>query len=283
MSVLSVDSIKQISDALVTGGSFSAEKLEEYRTAAAKDSEPLVSYLLKNNIINDEQLTKARASVTKVPYVNLSAAKIDPKILQLLPQETAERYMTVPLGEMQHRLVVAMLDADNVQAVDFLSTKINRPLKVYVASEAGIRSVLQQYVTSIDSRMEEALKINFDGLGGVTGPSTQKSPKDKTTKDDIKTLVEDSPISKALSAILEFAARNRASDIHIEPMEHELKVRCRVDGILREIMRLPKNTEAALISRIKILSNLKIDEHRIPQDGQFTVRVDDKAIARCLG
>jgi type IV pilus assembly protein PilB len=278
MSVLSVDSIKQISDALVTGGSFSAEKLEEYRTAAAKDSEPLVSYLLKNNIINDEQLTKARASVTKVPYVNLSAAKIDPKILQLLPQETAERYMTVPLGEMQHRLVVAMLDADNVQAVDFLSTKINRPLKVYVASEAGIRSVLQQYVTSIDSRMEEALKINFDGLGGVTGPSTQKSPKDKTTKDDIKTLVEDSPISKALSAILEFAARNRASDIHIEPMEHELKVRCRVDGILREIMRLPKNTEAALISRIKILSNLKIDEHRIPQDGQFTVRVDDKAI-----
>jgi type IV pilus assembly protein PilB len=283
MSVLSVDSIKQISDALVSGGLFSTEKLDEYRAAATKDGDPLVSYLLKNKIINDEQLTKARASITKVPYVNLSAAKIDPKILQLLPQETAERYMAVPLGEMQHRLVVAMLDADNVQAVDFLSTKINRPLKVYVASEAGIRAVLEQYVTSIDSRMEEALKFNFDGLGGAGAPAAggagvKNSSKDKTAKDDIKTLVEDSPISKALSAILEFAARNRASDIHIEPMEHELKVRCRVDGILREIMRLPKNTEAALISRIKILSNLKIDEHRIPQDGQFTVRVDDKAI-----
>ena len=95
---------------------------------------------------------------------------------------------------------------------------------------------------------------------------------------NIKTIVEDSPISKALSAILEFAARNRASDVHIEPLEKEVKVRCRVDGVLREIMRLPKNTEPALISRVKILSNLKIDEHRTPQDGGFTVQVDGHPI-----
>lgn len=277
MSVLSVDSIKQLTDALVSGEMITAEKLAESEVAAIDAGEPLVSYLLKNKIINDEQLTKAHASITKVPYVNLTTAKIDPKILALLPQETAERYMAVPLGEMQQRLVVAMLDADNVQAVDFLSNKINRSLKVYVASEAGIRTVLSQYNTHIDAKMEEALKFNFDGLGGDK-TEEKKNSKGKDEKDDIKTLVEDSPISKALSAILEFAARNRASDIHIEPMEHELKVRCRVDGILREVMRLPKNTEAALISRIKILSNLKIDEHRIPQDGQFTVRVDEKAI-----
>lgn len=283
MSVLSVDSIQQLADALISNGMVSAEKLEECRAAATKEAEPLISYLLKTKVINDEQLTKAHASITKVPYVNLSAAKIDPSVLDLLPQETAERYMAVPLGEMQQRLVVAMLDADNVQAVDFLSNKINRPLKVYVASEAGIRAVLAQYGTSIDSKMEEALKFDFDGLGGAgtakAGDDNAKKPgKGRTGNDEIKTLVEDSPISKALSAILEFAARNRASDIHIEPMEKELKVRCRIDGILREIMRLPKNTEAALISRIKILSNLKIDEHRIPQDGQFTVHVDDKAI-----
>jgi type IV pilus assembly protein PilB len=89
--------------------------------------------------ITDEQLTKANATITKVPYVNLQTAKVDPAILALLPQDIAERYMAVPLGEMQHRLVVAMLDADNVQAVDFLSNKIGRSLKVYVASEAGIR------------------------------------------------------------------------------------------------------------------------------------------------
>ncbi|MEO7363888.1 MAG: ATPase, T2SS/T4P/T4SS family [Candidatus Saccharimonadales bacterium] len=280
MSVLSVDSIQQVSEALVKEGMLTADKLESAKVAATKAAEPLMSYLLKNKIISDEQLTKANATITKVPYVNLTTAKIDPKILALLPKETAERYMAVPLGEMQHRLVVAMLDADNVQAVDFLSNKINRPLKVYVASENGIRAVLAQYGSNIDTDMQEALKTNFDGLGGgqITIDAAPKTAKGKSAKDDIKTLVEDSPISKALSAILEFAARNRASDIHIEPMEHEMKVRCRIDGILREIMRLPKNTEAALISRIKILSNLKIDEHRIPQDGQFTVRVDENAI-----
>jgi type IV pilus assembly protein PilB len=279
MSVLSVDSIQQLSDALVSEGMLTSERMAEGKVAATKAGEPLISFLLKNNVINDEQLTKAHATVTNVPYVNLTTAKVDPEILALLPQETAERYMAVPLGEMQHRLVVAMLDADNVQAVDFLSNKINRPLKVYVASESGIRAVLQQYGSHLDAKMEEALKFNFDGLGGATGDSVKTSKKSANTKeDDIRTLVEDSPISKALSAILEFAARNRASDIHIEPMEKELKVRCRIDGILREIMRLPKNTEAALISRIKILSNLKIDEHRIPQDGQFSVRVDNKSI-----
>jgi type IV pilus assembly protein PilB len=279
MSVLSVDTMQQLSDALVSGGMLTAEKMTEGKAGATAAGEPLVSYLLSNKFIDDEQLTKAHASITKVPYVNLSTANIDPKILELLPQDTAERYMAVPLGEMQNRLVVAMLDADNVQAVDFLSNKINRPLKVYVASEAGIRAVLGQYGTQLDANMGEALKVDLENLGApVGGDKSKKSTKNKDENDDIKTLVEDSPISKALSAILEYAARNRASDIHIEPMEKELKVRCRIDGILREIMRLPKNTEAALISRIKILSNLKIDEHRIPQDGQFTVKVDSKNI-----
>jgi type IV pilus assembly protein PilB len=252
------------------------DKLAEAKTAADAIKEPLLSYLVKNKYITDEELTKANATVTKMPYVNLLAAQIDPNVLALLPQDTAERYMAVPLGEIQHRLVVAMLDADNVQAVDFLSNKIGRPLKVYVASEAGIRQVLKQYQTRLDEKMNDALQIDMSEIG--ESGSTSVSEKKDSKGNAIETLVEDSPISKALSAILEFAAHNRASDVHIEPMEKELKVRCRIDGILREIMRLPKNTEAALISRIKILSNLKIDEHRMPQDGQFTVQVDGKGV-----
>jgi type IV pilus assembly protein PilB len=257
----------------------SAQKLSEARLQATQAKEPLVSYMIKNGYISEEQLTKANALVTKVPYVNLLSAKIDPEILKLLPQDIAERYMAVPLGQIQHRLVVAMLDADNVQAVDFLSNRIGKPLKVYVASESGIRQVLNQYKSRLDTQMEAAFKgSNIVGDAGEEKPAANaKGQKGKPDK-DIKTIVEDSPISKALSAILEFAARNRASDIHIEPMEKELKVRCRIDGVLREVMRLPKNTEAALISRIKILSNLKIDEHRTPQDGQFSVLVDNKAI-----
>lgn len=277
MSVLSAATEQQVEDALVSGGMVAADKLAEAKVTANKAHEPLFSFLVKNNYITDEQLTKANATVTKVPYVNLLNARIDPAVLALLPQDIAERYMAVPLGEMQHRLVVAMLDADNVQAVDFLSNKIGRSLKVYVASEAGIRQVLRQYAARLDTQMDKALEGHE--AEAPEGDKTKQGAKDDKKADSkIKTLVEDSPISKALSAILEFAAHNRASDIHIEPMEKELKIRCRIDGVLREVMRLPKNTEAALISRIKILSNLKIDEHRTPQDGQFTVMVDGKAI-----
>jgi type IV pilus assembly protein PilB len=255
----------------------SAEKLAEAKAGADKDKQPLFSYMVKNGYITDEQLTKANATITKVPYVNLTAAKIDPSILALLPQDVAERYMAVPLGEMEHRLVVAMLDADNVQAVDFLSKRVSRPLKVYVASETGIRQVLRQYETRLDTQMGDAFNTDMSGVGSEPSSKANDKKNDQKAK-SIEDLVEDSPISKALSAILEFAARNRASDVHIEPLEKEVKVRCRVDGVLREIMRLPKNTEAALISRIKILANLKIDEHRTPQDGQFTVQVDGKGI-----
>ncbi len=283
MSVLSANAVEQVEQALLSGGMIDAAKLADARKAAKDKGEPLFGYLVKNNVITDEQLTKATATVTKVPYVNLTSARIDPQILQLLPKDIAERYMAVPLGEMQHRLVVAMLDADNVQAVDYLSKRIGRPLKVYVASEAGIRQVLKQYDARLDTQIKDALTEDAEGAEAAEGEAQAgtsgdgaKGPAKKGS--NIKTIVEDSPISKALSAILEFAAHNRASDVHIEPLEHEVKVRCRIDGVLREIMRLPKNTEPALISRIKILSNLKIDEHRIPQDGGFAIAADDKQI-----
>jgi type IV pilus assembly protein PilB len=256
---------------LVDSGVLTAEKLTLAKAQAEKAGQPLFTYLLQNNVISDEQLTKVNAVNANIPYVNLQAARIDPKILSLLQQDTAERYMSVPLGEVEHRVAIAMLDPTNVQAVDFLSNKIGRPIKVYAASEASIRTVLRQYQLRLDSQMSDSLKAALNApLAGE--PVTQKP------KNNIQTIVQDSPISKALSAILEFAARNRASDVHIEPLENELKIRCRVDGVLREIMKLPKSNEAALVSRIKILSNLKIDEHRIPQDGQFTVRVDNKDI-----
>lgn len=275
MSVLSKSAEQQLENVLVSQGMLTKEKLNAARAEAEKKSEPLVGYLVNNKFISDEQLTKTNALITKVPYVNLSTAHIDPKTLELLPQDIAERYMAVPLGEMQKRLVVAMLDANNVQAVDFLSNRIGRPLKVYAASEAGIRQVLKQYDARLDTKMKNA----FGTPTSEEKADEQAAKKPATAKNKaIKDLVEDSPISKALSAILEFAAHNRASDIHIEPLEKELVIRCRIDGVLREIMRLPKNTEPALISRIKILANLKIDEHRTPQDGQFTVRVEDRDI-----
>ncbi len=266
MSILLAENQQQLEQELVAQGLLSSEQIKEFSEAAKQAGEPFVAYLLDNGHVGDEHITKAIASVTGLPYVNLSGAKVNPETLDLLPEDIAERYMAVPLGEMQNRLVVAMLDAGNVQAVDFLSNKIGRALKVYLASDSGIRNVLKQYNPDINADIANKL--------GVEVSDEEVGAKEK----EIKTLVQDSPISKALSAILEFAARNRASDIHIEPLEKMLKIRARIDGVLREVMTLPKSTEAPLVSRVKILSSLKIDEHRIPQDGQFTIAVAGKSI-----
>jgi len=279
MSVLSATAQTQVEDKLVEDKILSRADLSQLKTESKQKGTPLFGLLVSSGKVSNEQLTKTIAHVTKVPYVNLTDAKIDAKVLALLPEDVAERYMAVPLGEMQHRLVVAMLDADNVQAVDYLSNRIGRPLKVYAASEEGIRQVLHQYQTKIS----DAVVDEISGLAGDIKVDTTKEEEKEAQKAadraaSIGTIVQDSPISKALNTILEYAAKNRASDIHIEPMKDALKIRCRIDGILREIMKLPKSTEPPLISRIKILSNLKIDEHRVPQDGEFTVVVGGRDV-----
>lgn len=271
MNVLSIDSQQKVEQSLVDDGLLSTSDLTIFKAQAIKTRKPFFQLLIEEGRITDEQLTKALAETSNVPYVNLSNARINPKILYLLPQDIAEYYMAVPLGEMQHKLVVAMLDADNVQAVDFLSKRIGRPLKVYAASEAGIRHVLEDYSKNLEGGVASILNLGqAENQSAIITPATQQQ--------DIQKIVQDSPISKALSAIMDFAVNNRASDIHIEPTEKALKIRCRVDGVLREVMELPISTEAALVSRIKILSNLKIDEHRIPQDGQFSIVVSKRPI-----
>lgn len=274
MSVLSAESQKQVEDALVKKGLLTAAKLKELKAKAEKQNTPFFSLLVSEGSVTNEDLTKTIAKVNNVPYVNLLGVAIDPEVLALLPRETAERYMAVPLGEMQKRLVVAMLDADNIQAVDFLSNKIGWPLKVYAASEEGIRSVLAQYKTQISAEVSGMFTEQVQAEQQIT----REGDKDEKKTSQVATLSQDSPVSKILTTILEYAGSHGASDIHIEPTEKELKVRCRIDGVLREVMKLPKASEPPIVSRIKILSNLKIDEHRIPQDGQFTVMVGKKPI-----
>ncbi len=264
MALLTSDIQDKLISLLIEEGLISESVLGEAQAAATKANKPLLGWLTEQNIVDDELLTHAIAQVSGVPYVNLTNSIIDQNILNLLPEDIAERFMAVPLAEVQNRLAVAMIDANNVQAVDYLSNRIERPLKVFMASEDGVRHVLEQYRTDLSS-VDEAAE------------ASQVEAKQDADR-EVKTIVQDSPISKALSTILEYAVKSRASDVHVEPLEGSLKIRCRVDGVLREIMQLPKSIEPALVSRIKILSNLKIDEHRTPQDGQFTVKVASKEV-----
>lgn len=274
MSILTDENQKKLEALLVSEGLIKEADLEKHRQAAAKANKPLFAALVEKKVVSNEALTRIIAQVSGVPYVNLSEAQIDQAVLDLLPKDIAEHFMAVPLGEVQNRLAVAMLDANNVQAVDYLANKIGRPIKVYMGSEEGIRHILEQYRTNLEAGVSAAIEqTNQPEEEAPTGGRRKKAE-----TQDIKTIVQDSPISRALSTILEYAVRARASDVHVEPLEASLKIRCRIDGVLREIMKLPKSIEPALISRIKILSNLKIDEHRIPQDGQFAIHMAGKDV-----
>jgi type IV pilus assembly protein PilB len=227
-------------------------------------NQSLLTQLLQQNIINTEMVARAMSVIVGVPYVELKNITIDQDILAKIPYETQVRVLAIPLGEKDGMLNVAMTDVTNVQATDYLSNLINQPIRVWMSSERGIREMIEKN------------HGDFSGVRAAVDETTAEVAEKEQS--NVKTIVQDSPISKALTTILSYAARTKASDIHIEPLEDSLIIRCRIDGVLRKIMDLPKTVAPALVSRIKILSNLKIDEHRIPQDGQFTVLVDDKEI-----
>lgn len=266
MALLTDDIQNKLANLLVEEGLVQASKIEFAVKASAEQGKSLIAYLLSNKILDNEVLVHATSHVSDIPYVNLENTTIPQDVLDLIPLDVAERNMAVPIAEVQGRLAIAMLDAMNIQSVDYLSTLIQRPIKVFMASQESIKHILDQYKTDLSG--VDALAENIDS----------QEAQAQENKRVVQTIVQDSPISKALNTILEYAVRAKASDIHIEPLEKSLKIRCRIDGVLREIMNLPKSIEPALVSRIKILSSLKIDEHRIPQDGQFAVAVGDKEV-----
>ena len=236
---LTADIQEKLKSVLIEEGLVDAEVMQKSEAEAARTNRDLETVLINSDIVDEELIVDGIAYVSGVPYINLTSSIISQENLGLLRQDIAERLMAVPLAEVRNRLAVAMVNAGDVQAVDYLSTQIQRPVKVFMASEASIKHVLDQYKTDL-SAVDKAADVS-------QAESIQESAA------NIKTIVQDSPISRALSTILEYAVKTRASDVHVEPLEDYLLIRFRIDGVLREVMRLPKTIEPALVSRIKIL------------------------------
>ena len=260
MALITKEAEERIINLLVSEGLADANLVAQISQTVSEGS--ILTKLKEQKIISDDMVARATAAIIGVPYVELKNITIDQDILTLIPGDASSRVLAVPLGEKDGLLNVAIVDVTNVQTTDFISNLVNRPIRVWMSSERGVREILEQY------------HGDFSGVKDAVEETTEEAE----TKSNVKTIVQDSPISKALTTILSYAAKTKASDIHIEPLENSLIIRCRIDGVLRRIMDLPKTVAPALVSRIKILSNLKIDEHRIPQDGQFTVLVDDQEI-----
>ena len=263
MALLTKDAENKIISLLIAEGLADGNLVESVKAELGQANQSVLTELTKRGVVNEDMVSRATAVMIGVPYVELKNIVIDQDTLMLIPQDAQMRVMAIPLGEKDGMLNVAMADVTNVQATDYLSNLVNRPIRVWMSSEHGIREMIEK---------------NHGDFSGVTEAVRETNSEAEQEQKDVKTIVQDSPIAKALSTILGYAAKTKASDIHIEPLENTLIIRCRIDGVLRKIMELPKNVAPALVSRVKILSNLKIDEHRIPQDGQFTVMVDNKEI-----
>ena len=266
--MLSVESQQRVEEWLIERGAVTKRQLEKLKAEGLRTNKPLLALVIEQKLIDPEELTKLTARASNVPYVNLQKAQVKMEILRALPLDLAQQYKAVPLGDMEGKLAVGMLDPTNIQAIDYISAKIARPIVVFMASQAGIDRILAQYRPDVGDVRSVIGDIDL----------TAKDLDQTRSAQEVANLVQDSPITRALKAILDYAVQAGASDVHIEPTEHEVRIRARVDGILREIMSLPKATEPAMISRVKILASMKIDEHRVPQDGQFQIHSGDKEI-----
>lgn len=261
---LTKEAEEKIVGLLIAEGLADANLVYAAQNQVASTGESVLTALVNQNLISNDMVARATAALLGVPYVELKNITLDQDTLSRIPYEAQMRVMAIPLGEKDGILNIAMTDVTNVQATDYISNLINQPIRVWMSSERGIREMIENN------------HGDFSGVKEAVRETNQQNAQGENS--NVKTIVEDSPISKALTTILSYAAKTKSSDIHIEPLEDSLIIRCRIDGVLRKIMELPKTVAPALVSRIKILSNLKIDEHRIPQDGQFTVLVDDNEI-----
>ena len=264
MALLTKDAENRIVNLLLSEGLAEPNLVLNIKQEAESNGKPVLTELINRQLITNDMVSHATAVIIGVPYVELKNITIDQDILAKIPGDASSRVLAVPLGEKDGMLNVAMVDPTNVQSTDYISNLVNQPIRVWMSSERGIREMLDKY------------HGDFSGVKEAVRETGEEAAEE--ARSNVKTIVQDSPISKALTTILSYAAKTKASDIHIELLENSLIIRCRIDGVLRKIMELPKTFAPALVSRIKILSNLKIDEHRIPQDGQFTVLVDDQEI-----
>ncbi len=245
---------------LVESGQVKQEQIKFLREQEEKEKKPLQDLAIKTNLISEKDLTKLYANEIDVPFIELNGKEIKDVLLKKLPERIARQYNAVVFDmDEAGNVSVAMEDPDDIQALNFLRKQLGSNIKVYISTSTLIRSALDQYRDNISGELTKVIE-------------SEKAEEEKEEKEE-ENIAEDSPVAQSVNLIIEYAIKQGASDVHIEPREDMIVIRYRVDGILREANKLPRKILNSLISRIKILSNMKIDEHRAPQDGRFKVEV----------
>ena len=254
---------EEVLEALVSQKLILAKQAEAARTKAKDKETTIAQVLIDSKLVSDEVYHQTYAKLLGLPYVSLKGLTIPREVLLIIPESTARKHKIVAFEATDVTLKVAIANPSDRQIVEFIHKKVNKPVTVHVASAKEIRDVLRAYQLNLATELEDIM-----AQAKLVGQ-----------QDNLVRAAEDLPTVRIVDAMLKHAILQDASDIHIEPTEKQVVIRYRVDGILRDEMKLPRATHAGIVARIKVLSSLKIDEHRLPQDGRFKIESEDYKVA----
>jgi type IV pilus assembly protein PilB len=259
-----------LSDVLLADKQITKLQYDDIKVKSASKGVSEETIIESLNLITPDKLAEVKAKLLNIPFVTLDAASFSPQALGFVPRAVAERFSLIPIAfdEKTQTLSIAMSNPVDLESVTFVREKTGLNIKTFASPPSEVeKAINQQYRQEIVGEVGAALK------------ETEEEGKIKTVDTtQIAQIIKEAPIAKIVSTILEYAVTSRASDIHIEPQEDRVRVRYRIDGILYDRLSLPKSVQEAVISRIKILSEMKIDEHRTPQDGRFNFKIEDKEV-----
>ena len=264
----------QLKRFIIDSGLVPKKDLEASEKRAQKEDKPLYETLVSDGHMTEDDLRRVESYVLGIPFVSLKGQKVDFEILSLIPEPVARNHNIIAYKKNDDSLEVAMLDTADLPAIDFIKKKVGLKILSRLTDTESMKDALRQYQKTLKDEFGEIIMKETSALKIVAEENGEE-----VSEEDLKKMAEDLPVVRIVDTLLRHAIVQNASDIHIEPMEEEVLIRYRIDGILHDAMKLPKHAAPTLAARIKVLSSLKLDEKRLPQDGRFKMEMDGQKVS----
>ena len=260
---------QQFKTFLLDAGLVTKDQFEKTLKKAADTNQKVGDVLVVEGLITQEELIKLNAYILGIPFVSLEKEVVSPEVLKFIPEPIARSHNIVAFRKKGQDLEVAMLDPEDLRTIEFIKKTANLRILPRLTTPDSIKNVLRQYQKTLEVEFGEIIRKEAGVIRSI------KEDEVVEEKEELQKAAEELPIIRIVDTLMKHAILQRASDIHIEPGEKEVIVRYRIDGILHDAMILPKQVSSGIVARIKVLSNLKLDEHRLPQDGRFKIEAED--------
>lgn len=254
---------------LLDAGLITEAEFKKAQKKAKKTNQKIEDVLVPEGLITQEKLTKLEAYILGIPFVNLEKDVIPVEVLRIIPEPIARSHNIIAFRKSDGSLEVAMLDPEDLRTIEFIRKKANLKILPRLTTPESIKNALRQYQETLEAEFGDIIKKDAGEIKSI------REEEGIEEKEELRKVAEELPVIRIVDTLIKHAILQRASDIHIEPLEKEVVVRYRIDGILHDAMVLPKTVSSGIVARVKVLSNLKLDEHRLPQDGRFKIETEE--------